>query len=261
MENETENSLPETADGERTQLDEIKTILETIMLSTTEPLSVVELSKLFDDEIGQDLVRRLLDELRAEWAGRGVELKPLSTGWRFQTKPEFQKYLDRLNPEKPPQYSRATLETLAIIAYRQPVTRGDIEEIRGVTVSSHIIKTLEERGWIDTVGHREVPGRPAIFATTKRFLDELGLTSLKELPPLDELAQVLHLENQETNGEAANAELVENTIEEIPGENSASASDESDNEDSGDESSGESQDHAGGEDEHPDRQARPQATG
>jgi segregation and condensation protein B len=129
----------------------------------------------------------LLEELRRDWSGRGVELVSVAGGWRFQTRPEFQKYLERLNPEKPPRYSRAVMETLAIIAYRQPVTRGDIEEIRGVAVSTHVVKVLEERGWIDGVGHRDVPGRPVLYATTRKFLDDLNLRSLGELPPLEEL--------------------------------------------------------------------------
>lgn len=147
-----------------------------------------QLGKLFDEELGSETLRKLLEELRRDWIGRGVELVSVAGGWRFQTRPEFQRYLNRLNPEKPPRYSRAVMETLAIIAYRQPVTRGDIEEIRGVAVSTHVIKTLEERGWIDGVGHRDVPGRPVLFATTRKFLDDLGLRSLGELPPLEELA-------------------------------------------------------------------------
>lgn len=171
-----------------TPLGEIKTILETALLVSQEPLSLSRLGKLFDEELGAETLRKLLEELRRDWAGRGVELVSLAGGWRFQSKPDYQKYLDRLNPEKPPRYSRAVLETLAIIAYRQPVTRGDIEEIRGVAVSTQVIKTLEERGWIDTVGHREVPGRPALLATTRQFLDDLNLRALNELPPLEELA-------------------------------------------------------------------------
>jgi segregation and condensation protein B len=172
----------------------LKTILETALLTTQEPLSVAELGRLFDGELGADTVRRLLDDLRADWQGRGVELVLVASGWRFQARVEYQKYLDRLNPQKPPKYSRAVLETLAIIAYRQPVTRGDIEAIRGVSVSAAILKTLESRGWIDAVGHREVPGRPALFATTRRFLDDLGLRSLDELPPLDELGTLVEAE-------------------------------------------------------------------
>jgi len=169
-------------------LGEIKSILETALLVSQEPLTLHQLGKLFEDDLGAEILRKLLEELRHDWSGRGVELVCVAGGWRFQSRPAYQKYLDRLNPEKPPRYSRAVLETLAIIAYRQPVTRGDIEEIRGVAVSTQVIRTLEERGWIDAVGHREVPGRPALFATTRKFLDDLNLRSLNELPPLEELA-------------------------------------------------------------------------
>jgi segregation and condensation protein B len=171
-----------------------KRILEAALLASTEPVSLNELKRLFDNEISADTLKNLLEELRADWTGRAVELVSLASGWRFQTTLEFQPYLERLAPEKPPRYSRAVMETLAIIAYRQPVTRGDIEDIRGVSVSSQIIQTLESRGWIDTVGHRETPGRPALYATTRRFLDDLGLRSLEELPPLEEVAKTLQLE-------------------------------------------------------------------
>jgi segregation and condensation protein B len=170
-----------------------KTVLETALLSSQEPLSIADLRKLFDQEIGADTLRRLLDELREDWRDRGVELVNLASGWRFQTRPEFQPYLDRISPEKAPRYSRAVLETLAIVAYRQPVTRGDIEDVRGVTVSPGVIRTLEARGWIDVVGHRDAPGRPALYATTRKFLDDLGLRSLQELPPLEEIAKSLEL--------------------------------------------------------------------
>jgi segregation and condensation protein B len=173
---------------------EAKRILEAALLASHEPLSLNDFKRLFDTEIGPDTLRRLLGELREEWSGRAVELVNLASGWRFQTKPEFQRYVDRLNPEKPPRYSRAVMETLAIVAYRQPVTRGDIEDIRGVAVSAQILQTLEHRGWIDIVGHRETPGRPAIYATTRKFLDDLGLRSLQELPPLEEIAKTLQLE-------------------------------------------------------------------
>lgn len=169
-------------------LQEIKTVLETALLASQEPLSLHELKKLFDFDLSTEILRKLLEELRQDWAGRGVELAQVASGWRFQVRSEYQKYLDRLNPEKPPHYSRAVMETLAIIAYRQPVTRGDIEEIRGVTVGSQVLKTLEGRGWIDVVGHRDVPGRPALFATTRKLLDDLGLRSLQELPPLEEIS-------------------------------------------------------------------------
>ena len=156
-----------------------------------EPLTLAELKKLFDDELGNETLRKVLEELRADWEGRGVELVAVASGWRFRARPDTQKFLDRLDPQKPPKYSRAVLETLAIIAYRQPVTRGDIEDIRGVTVSSNILQSLEARGWIDVVGHREVPGRPQLFATTKAFLDDLNLRSLEELPPLDDLGALV----------------------------------------------------------------------
>lgn len=167
------------------------------MFAAQQPLTVGELRKMFIEEIGADLVRKLLDELREEWATRSVELVQLASGWRFRTRAEYLPYLGRLNPEKPPKYSRAVLETLAIIAYRQPVTRGDIEDIRGVSVATQVIKVLEERGWVDAVGHRDTPGRPALFATTKKFLDDLGLRSLTELPPLEQINQALELANGE----------------------------------------------------------------
>ena len=174
--------------------EEAKRILEAALLAAPEPLPLAELKRLFDNDIGADTLKNLLEELRADWSGRAAELVCLASGWRFQTRLEFQPYLERLSPEKPPRYSRAVLETLAIIAYRQPVTRGDIENIRGVVVSTQIIQTLENRGWIDVVGHRETPGRPALYATTRRFLDDLGLRSLEELPPLEEIATTLQLE-------------------------------------------------------------------
>lgn len=167
------------------------------MLAAREPMTPGELKQMFDGELSTDTIRKLLDELREESAERPVELVQLATGWRYRTRAEYLPYLERLNPEKPPKYSRAVLETLAIIAYRQPVTRGDIEEIRGVAVNSNVIKTLEDRGWIDVVGHRETPGRPALFATTRQFLDDLGLRSVSELPPLEQVAQTLEL-NHET---------------------------------------------------------------
>jgi len=173
---------------------EAKRIMEAALLSSQEPLSLVDLKRLFDDEVGPDILRRLLDELREDWSGRAVELANTASGWRFQTRAEFQPFVERLNPDKRPRYSRAVMETLAIIAYRQPVTRGDVEDIRGVAVSAQIIQTLESRGWIDVVGHRDTPGRPALFATTRSFLDDLGLRSLQELPPLEEIARTLQLE-------------------------------------------------------------------
>ncbi|MFZ2854067.1 MAG: SMC-Scp complex subunit ScpB [Rhodocyclaceae bacterium] len=173
--------------------DEAKRILEAVLLTAQQPLSIGDLKKVFVPEIGNDVLRVLLDELREEWGGRPVELLQLASGWRFRTRAEYLPYLERLSPEKPPKYSRAVLETLAIIAYRQPVTRGDIEEIRGVTVATQIIKVLEERGWVDVVGHRDTPGRPSLLATTKKFLDDLGLRSVTELPPLEQINQTLEL--------------------------------------------------------------------
>jgi segregation and condensation protein B len=173
--------------------NEAKTVLEAALLAAQEPLSLAELRRLFEEDIGADTLRRLLDELRESWQGRGVELVNLASGWRFQTLPKYQQYLERLSHDKPPRYSRAVMETLAIVAYRQPVTRGDIEDIRGVTVSTNVIKTLESRNWIDTVGYRDVPGRPMLYATTKTFLDELGLRSLQELPPLEQISSILEL--------------------------------------------------------------------
>src|SRR5882757_6818244 len=161
-----------------------KRVLETALICASQPLPLRDMRVLFADEIGPDTLRSLLDELTRDWEGRGVELVALANGWRFQTRPEMRAYLDRLNPEKPPKYSRAVMETLAIIAYRQPVTRGDIEDIRGVTVASQIIKQLEDRGWVEAIGYRESPGRPALLATTKQFLDDLGLASLEQLPLL-----------------------------------------------------------------------------
>jgi len=173
---------------------EAKRILEAALLSSPDPVSLGDLKRLFDGEVGADTLKRLLIELSTDWNGRAVELVELASGWRFQTRPEMQPFVERLQPEKPPRYSRAVLETLAIVAYRQPVTRGDIEDVRGVSVSPQIIQTLEARGWIDVIGHRETPGRPALYATTKTFLDDLGLRSLSELPPLEEIAQTLALE-------------------------------------------------------------------
>ena len=163
-----------------------KRVLETALICAAQPMAVRELRVLFDDALGSDTLKVLLQELQQEWALRGVELVQVASGWRFQSRPEMREYLDRLHPEKPPRYSRATLETLAIIAYRQPVTRGDIEDIRGVTVNSLIVKQLEDRGWVEVIGHRETVGRPALFATTRQFLDDLGLQSLDQLPVLDD---------------------------------------------------------------------------
>ncbi len=169
------------------QLAEIKGILEAALLVAGEPVPLGQLSKLFDPPLPADTVRKLLDDLKRDWTGRKVELVQVASGWRFQGSTSIQAYLSRLSPEKPPRYSRAVMETLAIIAYQQPVTRGDIEAIRGVAVSTNVIKTLEDRQWVEAVGHRETPGHPALFATTKAFLDDLGLRSLAELPPLADL--------------------------------------------------------------------------
>lgn len=195
---------------------EAKKVLETALLCAREPLSIHSLKKLYvetDDlgnplgvGVGADTIKELLEELRQEWQGRGIEVVSLSSGWRFQSRPEMKLYLDRLNPEKPQKYSRATLETLAIIAYRQPVTRGDIEEIRGVAVNSQTIKMLEDRGWVDTVGYRDVLGRPALLGTTRQFLDDLGLQALSQLPPLQEISDT----QNENPLEVLEARLTEN---------------------------------------------------
>jgi len=170
-----------------------KLVLETALLAAPAPLTVSELRRLFEDDPGSDEVRRVLGELVEDWQGRGVELVQTAGGWRFQTRIEYQVYLDRLKQERPPKYSRAVLETLAIIAYRQPVTRGDIEDIRGVVVSTNVLKTLESRGWVDVVGYRDTPGRPGLYATTRKFLEDLGLRSLTELPPLTEIERIMDL--------------------------------------------------------------------
>ena len=162
-----------------------KRVLETALICSSQPIQIRELRTLFNDALGADTIRTLLEEMQLEWTQRGVELVQVATGWRFQSRPEMREYLDRLNPEKPPKYSRAVMETLAIIAYRQPVTRGDIEDIRGVTVNSLVIKQLEDRGWVEVIGHRETVGRPALYATTRQFLDDLGLASLDQLPVYD----------------------------------------------------------------------------
>jgi segregation and condensation protein B len=195
---------------------EAKRVLETALLCAREPLTIHVMKKLFvdvDDNgkpmgegVGGDTIRLLLEELRQDYDDKGIEVVGLATGWRFQSRPEMKQYLDRLNPEKPQKYSRATMETLAIIAYRQPVTRGDIEEIRGVTVNSQTIKMLEDRGWIDAVGHREVIGRPALLGTTKQFLDDLGLSSLSQLPPLQQISEM----QRGSEMEALEAALQEN---------------------------------------------------
>jgi len=172
-------------------LDDLRMVLEAALLVAPEPLSLNELKRMFEHEISHDQLRLALEELRQQWQGKGVELVQVADGWRFQTRAEMQPWLTRLKDEKPPRYSRAVLETLAIIAYRQPVTRGDIEDIRGVAVNPNIIKTLEEREWIEAIGHRDVPGRPALFGTTGHFLSDLGMRTLSELPPLEELGNLI----------------------------------------------------------------------
>ena len=164
-----------------------KRVLETALLCTAQPLSLREMRVLFDDALGADTLRLMLAELQQEWTSRGLELVSVASGWRFQSRPEMRDYLDRLHPEKPPKYTRAALETLAIIAYRQPVTRGDMEDIRGVTINSQILKQLEDRGWVEVIGHRETVGRPALYATTRQFLDDMGLSSLDQLPLLSQV--------------------------------------------------------------------------
>jgi segregation and condensation protein B len=161
-----------------------KRVLETALLCSTQPVTVREMRVLFEDALGADTLKVLLEELQLDWAERGLELVSVATGWRFQSRPELRMYLDRLNPEKPPKYTRAVMETLAIIAYRQPVTRGDMEDIRGVTINTQILKQLEDRGWVEVIGHRESVGRPGLYATTRQFLDDLGLSSLDQLPLL-----------------------------------------------------------------------------
>jgi segregation and condensation protein B len=174
-------------------LADAKRVLETALICSQQPVPVRDLRALFGDVLGTDTLKTLLAELHDDWAGKGVELVNVASGWRFQSRPEMREYLDRLHPEKPPRYTRATLETLAIIAYRQPVTRGDMEDIRGVTINSLLIKQLEDRGWVEVIGHREAAGRPALFATTRQFLDDLGLASLDQLPLLDSPAEASHV--------------------------------------------------------------------
>ncbi|AJG19991.1 SMC-Scp complex subunit ScpB [Cupriavidus basilensis] len=207
---------------------EAKIVLETALICAQEPLRVNDLRRLFADDVGADTIRVLLEELRRDWEQRGVELVALASGWRFQSRPVMREYLDRLNPEKPPKYSRAVMETLAIIAYRQPVTRGDIEEIRGVAVSTEVVKKLEDRSWIEVIGHRDVPGRPALYATTKNFLDDLGLRTLDELPPLEDIqaqAQVALLNQEPIDFEALGTVPADSDEEAFaePGHDQASA--------------------------------------
>ena len=204
-----------------------KRVLETALICAAQPMAVRELRVLFDDALGSDTLKVLLQELQQDWALRGVELVQVASGWRFQSRPEMREYLDKLHPEKPPRYSRATLETLAIIAYRQPVTRGDIEDIRGVTVNSLIVKQLEDRGWVEVIGHRETVGRPALFATTRQFLDDLGLESLDQLPVLDDptgssnvleaMASLGGLQGTLEMGEDGASNRLPLIVEELPG--------------------------------------------
>jgi segregation and condensation protein B len=188
-------------------------VLETALICSAQPVPMRDLRILFNEELGTDTIRSLLDDLALEWSGKGVELIQVASGWRFQSRPELREYLDRLNPEKPPKYTRAALETLAIIAYRQPVTRGDMEDIRGVTINTTVIKQLEDRGWVEVIGHRETVGRPGLYATTRQFLDDLGLTSLDQLPALqDPQAPELGLQSLpgfEDLPDAPQAELVD----------------------------------------------------
>ena len=164
-----------------------KRVLETALLTAGQPLSLRDMRVLFDDALGADTLRQMLQDLQQEWAQKGLELTSVASGWRFQSRPELRPFLDRLHPEKPPKYTRAVLETLAIIAYRQPVTRGDMEDIRGVTINSQILKQLEDRGWVEVIGHRETVGRPGLYATTRQFLDDLGLSALDQLPMLSQV--------------------------------------------------------------------------
>jgi len=189
------------------ELQDIRNILEAALLTAGEPVAASKLARLFDPPLDADLVRRLLAEIGTAWADRSVELVEVASGWRFQGKPAIQTYLERLSPEKPPRYSRAVMETLAIIAYQQPVTRGDIEAIRGVAVSTSVVKSLEDRQWVEVVGHRETPGRPALYATTQTFLDDLGLRSLSELPSLAEIDASHLLEIPDARNQAVEAQL------------------------------------------------------
>jgi segregation and condensation protein B len=195
MSDMTEQTVPDEAALVPASIDllHVKRVLEAALLSSPEPLTVQQLKRLFGGEVDADNIRKVLDELKGEWQERSIELTPVASGWRFRVKPEYQSHIDRITAEKPPRYSRAVLETLAIVAYRQPVTRGDIEDVRGVAVSPATLKSLEDRGWIEAIGHRETPGRPALFATTKKFLDDLNLRSLEELPPLEELQSALEV--------------------------------------------------------------------
>ena len=203
------------------EIVEAKRALEAALMAASEPMPLNELKRLFDGQLSGEILRNLLDELRDEWAGRSVELALVASGYRYRVKPEYQKYLDKLTSDKPPKYSRAVLETLAIIAYRQPVTRADIEDIRGVQVSPHILKTLQDRGWIDEIGHKEVVGRPTLFATTRHFLDDLNLRSLEELPPLHELQATLDMTQAGAALSAGGFNTLSGAIDERGGANPA----------------------------------------
>jgi segregation and condensation protein B len=184
-----------------------KRVLETALLCAAQPLSVRELRQLFNDELGADTLKTLLQDVQDDWTQRGIELVQVASGWRMQSRPEMRDFLDRLHPEKPPKYSRAAMETLAIIAYRQPVTRGDMEDIRGVTINSLVLKQLEDRGWVEVIGHRETVGRPMLYATTKQFLDDLGVASLDQLPPLESQGGVSEFFNTSSTEEVDPAQM------------------------------------------------------
>jgi segregation and condensation protein B len=184
-----------------------KRVLETALLCAAQPLSVRELRQLFNDELGADTLKTLLQDVQDDWTQRGIELVQVASGWRMQSRPEMRDFLDRLHPEKPPKYSRAAMETLAIIAYRQPVTRGDMEDIRGVTINSLVLKQLEDRGWVEVIGHRETVGRPMLYATTKQFLDDLGVASLDQLPPLESPGGVSEFFNTASTEEVDPAQM------------------------------------------------------
>lgn len=201
-----------------------KRVLETALICSQQPLQVRDMRTLFSDELGADTIKVLLQELQQDWTRRGVELVSVASGWRFQSRAEMREYLDRLHPEKPPRYSRATLETLAIIAYRQPVTRGDMEDIRGVTINSMLLKQLEDRGWIEVIGHREAAGRPALYATTKHFLDDLGLASLDQLPEMNVVMQEDGLLDALGPIEPSEGDFRENTVSDEHSESPAASS-------------------------------------
>ena len=193
-----------------------KRVLETALICALQPLPLREMGVLFNGTLHLDSIKLLLEDLQNDWSDRGVELIQIATGWRFQSRPHMREFLDRLHPEKPPRYTRATLETLAIIAYRQPVTRGDMEDIRGVTINSLILKQLEDRGWVDVIGHRETVGRPALYATTKQFLDDLGVSSLNELPPMDSKNEPTAMLEQIEFGIGASDLVTEASTEQLP---------------------------------------------